>query len=271
MTGVQTCALPISGTDSKLLVTPPSWRADLNHYSDFAEEVARLNGYDQIPLRLPIGKKGATLSTLQKRRRFIANYLASQGFSETYNYPFLSQGFIESLGFTGDRAKTFRIANPMSEDFPVLRTHLLPGLIQTAQRNIGRGNKSVAIFEIGSLFRNIFPLSKLDKISTEKRPNAATIKKIYESVPKQPQMMAAIVAGKLQRDGWQGEGNDFSWNDSIEIIKILLTQMGQKFEILESDFAPWHPGRCAEFRVNGKPVAHAGELHPRVKIGRAHV
>ena len=254
----------ISGTGRNLTITPPSWRFDLVHYSDFAEEVARQIGYEEIPLRLPIGKIGAGLSPLQKRKRMVSSYLANLGFAEVYNYPFTNQSYIESLGFTGDRAKTFKIANPMSEEFPVLRTHLLPGLFQTALRNIGRGQKDVAIFEIGSLFRNLNPLTKQELFPTGKRPSKSQIEKIYQSVPKQHLMMAGVVAGKLMPDGWQGVTVPFDWSDAIEIVKVLLTQMGQEFEIKESDFAPWHPGRCAEFRVNGKPVAHAGELHPRI-------
>ena len=77
-------------------------------------------------------------------------------------------------------------------------------------------------------------------------------------------MMAGVVAGKLMPDGWQGVTVPFDWSDAIEIVKVLLTQMGQEFEIKESDFAPWHPGRCAEIRIGNKPVAHAGEIHPKV-------
>ena len=123
--------------------------------ADFAEEIARLVGYDQIPLRLPAGKFGARLSTTQHRKRQIALMLANQGFTEVINYPFVNQELVDTLGFTGDRAKSFKLANPMSEDFPLLRTHLLPGLLTTLSRNINRGAKNVALFEIGSVFRNI--------------------------------------------------------------------------------------------------------------------
>jgi phenylalanyl-tRNA synthetase beta chain len=245
-------------------VTPPTWRPDLNHFSDFAEEVARLMGYDSLPNTLPVGKAGAGLTTIQRRKRFVSGYLANLGFSEVYNYPFINQEYLESLGFKGDRAKTFKIANPMSEEFPVLRTHLLPGMFQTALRNIGRGQKDVAIFEIGSVFRNLNPAESVPAISTSKRPSAAEIEKIYKSVPKQPMLMCGLVAGKLHSDGWQGSGEKFEWADAIAITSALLDSLGQKYEIVSSDFAPWHPGRCAEFRVNGKPVAHAGEIHPRV-------
>ena len=245
-------------------ITPPTWRPDLIHFSDFAEEVARLIGYDALPNSLPVGKRGAGLNKIQKRRRFVANYLANIGFSEVYNYPFINQEYLEKLGFKGDRAKTFKIANPMSEEFPVLRTHLLPGMFQTAIRNMSRGHKNVAIFEIGTIFRNIEAIKAVPAISTAKRPTPSEIEQIYSSVPKQPLLMCGLVAGKLLSDGWQGSGDKFEWNDAIGITAALLDALGQNYEITASDFAPWHPGRCAEFRVNGRAVAHAGEIHPRV-------
>ena len=247
-----------------LKVTPPSWRFDLSHYSDFAEEVARQLGYEQIPSTLPTGKKGAALSSFQRRKRFTASYLAHLGFNETYNSPFINQTYLESLGFSGDRAKTFKLLNPMSEEFPSLRTHLLPGLFLTAQRNLGRGARDVAIFEIGSVFRNTTQLPKQRVISTDKRPSADELKEIYGGVPKQPVMVCGLVAGKIQKDGWNSKGANFEWGDAIDLIRNLLGEMVNEYEVLPSDFAPWHPGRCAEFRVDGKAVAHAGELHPRV-------
>ena len=258
-----------SGSGKVLKVQPPSWRFDLNHYSDFSEEVARLIGYEKIPNTLPFGKSAAALTPFQKRRRFVANYLASIGFVETYNSPFTNQQFIESLGFEGDRAKTFKIANPLSEEFPVLRTHLLPGLFQTVARNKGRGQKDIAIFEIGSLFRNVTPLKTQPFIGTDKRPNPKTIEEIFKSVPKQPHMVAGLVSGKIHGDGWQGNGELFEWNDAIEIVRRILDALNQKYSIIESNLAPWHPGRCAEFQVDGRPVAHAGEIHPGVinKLG----
>jgi phenylalanyl-tRNA synthetase beta chain len=245
-------------------VAPPTWRPDLVHFSDFAEEVARQIGYDQIPNRLPISKNAGSLTLIQKRKRFIGAYLSSAGFSEVYSSPFQNQSFIESLGFSGDRAKTFKLANPMSEEFPVLRTHLIPGLLQTAVRNIGRGTKDVAIFEIGSIFRNTTNLQTPGDVETSKRPSVEAIKKIYASVPKQPLMMCGFISGRLQHDGWQGSGVSFEWSEAIQVIRNILDSLGMEYEISSSDFAPWHPGRCAEFRVGGKAVAHAGELHPKV-------
>jgi phenylalanyl-tRNA synthetase beta chain len=171
---------------------------------------------------------------------------------------------VDLLGFTGDRAKSFRIANPMSEDFPLLRTHLIPGLLTTLSRNIGRGGKDLALFEIGTVFRNTTPLGKSVLPAISKRPTAKAVSDIYAGVPKQMLFVGAVAAGEKILSNWQGSGQPFIWSDAIAKAVEIVEATGNEFEIVSSDLAPWHPGRCAEIKVDGKPVAHAGELHPRV-------
>ena len=254
----------VAGSGDLLTVEVPTWRPDLINFADFAEEIARLNSYDLIPATLPTGKGGARLNDMQYRKRAVAVSLANQGFTEVINYPFVSQEMVDLLGFTGDRAKSFKIANPMSEEFPLLRTHLLPGLLTTAVRNIGRGSKNLAIFEIGTIFRNTTPLGKAVNPGISKRPSEKVIKDIYDGVPKQMLFVGAVVTGETVLSDWQGPGSKFNWSDAIAKAEEIIESTGNDYEIFSSDLAPWHPGRCAELRVNGKPVAHAGELHPRV-------
>ena len=254
----------VAGSGDLLTVEVPTWRPDLINFADFAEEIARLNSYDLIPATLPTGKGGARLNDMQYRKRAVAISLANQGFTEVINYPFVSQEMVDLLGFTGDRAKSFKIANPMSEEFPLLRTHLLPGLLTTAVRNIGRGSKNLAIFEIGTIFRNTTSLGKAVNPGISKRPSKKVIEDIYDGVPKQMLFVGAVVTGETVLSDWQGSGSKFNWSDAIAKAQEIIESTGNDYEILSSDLAPWHPGRCAELRVNGKPVAHAGELHPRV-------
>ena len=254
----------VAGSGDLLTVEVPTWRPDLINFADFAEEIARLNSYDLIPATLPTGKGGARLNDMQYRKRAVAISLANQGFTEVINYPFVSQEMVDLLGFTGDRAKSFKIANPMSEEFPLLRTHLLPGLLTTAVRNIGRGSKNLAIFEIGTIFRNTTSLGKAVNPGISKRPSEKVIKDIYDGVPKQMLFVGAVVTGETILSDWQGSGSKFNWSDAIAKAQEIIESTGNDYEIFSSDLAPWHPGRCAELRVNGKPVAHAGELHPRV-------
>lgn len=250
--------------DADFKVDPPSWRWDLTQPADFVEEVARMIGYDKIPSILPPRPLHASLTPVQKRRRAIAASLAAQGLSEVQTFPFTSDALIASMGYVGERAATYRLVNPMSEDLPVLRTHLLPGLAQVAQRNIGRGAKDIAIFEIGSIFRNSQKLIPAISPDLAKKPTDKTIAEIYASVPVQHLHLGAILAGKIERESWRGKARSFDLNDAIAHVERILELSNLTFSLKRSDFAPWHPGRCVEFIIDGRPVAHAGELHPRV-------
>ena len=245
-------------------VDPPSWRADLLQPADFVEEVARMVGYDKIPSILPPRPKHASLTPTQKRRRAIATMLASRGFAEVQTFPFTNQQTIDAMGFVGERAATYRIANPMSEEFPLMRVHLVPGLIEVAQRNISRGAKDFAIFEMGSIFRSSQKLVPAISPELGKRPEQSIIDAITASVPPQAYHVAGLLVGKVESSDWQGPARSYTWQDAIAYAQEILQLCNLEWSIKRSDFAPWHPGRCAELIVDGKAVAHAGELHPRI-------
>jgi phenylalanyl-tRNA synthetase beta chain len=245
-------------------VTPPSWRSDLQQPWDLAEEVARMIGYDKIPSILPPRPKHARLTPAQKRKRSISLFLADRGFAEVQTFPFTHPDTIKSMGYVGERAATYQLANPMSEDAPVLRTHLLPGLIEVAARNISRGAKDFTIFEMGSIFRNSQALVDAVTPKLDKKPSEKELDKLFASVPPQPIHVGALLVGKNEVEDWQGKARPYTWSDAISYAEQILELCNLQWTIKRSDFAPWHPGRCAELVVEGKPVAHAGELHPRV-------
>jgi len=245
-------------------VDPPSWRSDLLTPSDLAEEVARMIGYDKIPSVLPPRPLHASLTPTQKRRRVIAIALANRGFAEVQTFPFTNQTTIDSMGFVGERAATYRVANPLSEEFPLMRVHLVPGLIEVAQRNISRGAKDFAIFEMGSIFRSSQKLVTAISPVATKRPEAKIIDAIIASVPPQAFHVAGLLVGKSEQEDWQGAARPFTWQDAIAYAQDILQICNLRWTVQRSDFAPWHPGRCAELLVDGKAVAHAGELHPRI-------
>ena len=245
-------------------VCPPDWRSDLLTPSDLAEEVARMIGYEKIPSILPPRPKHASLTPTQKRRRAIANMLASRGLAEVQTFPFTNQETIDQMGFVGERAATYRIANPMSEENPLMRVHLIPGLVEVAARNISRGAKDFAIFEMGSIFRSAQKLIPAVSPDFLKRPDEKTIKQIYQSVPPQAFHVAGLLVGKAENEDWQGKARAYTWQDAIAFAEEILDLCNLKYSIKRSDFAPWHPGRCAELIVDGRAVAHAGEVHPRI-------
>jgi len=250
--------------EKKWMINPPSWRPDLMNTSDIAEEVARIIGYESIPSILPNRPLHASLTPIQKRRRVIAQYLANRGFAEVLSFPFTNQKTIDDMGFVGPRAATYALANPMSDENPLLRVHLIPGLIEVAARNIGRGAKSFAIFEMGSIFRSSQKLETLINPDIAKRPSADVISKILTSVPEQTEMVSGLLVGKKEEDSWQGKSSDYGWQDAVAFAQEILVLAHLEYEIRRSDLAPWHPGRCAELIVDGKVVAHAGEIHPRI-------
>ena len=245
-------------------VNPPSWRADLLGQADFTEEVARMVGFDKIPSILPPRPKHASLTHSQKRRRAVSMMLASRGLAEVQTFPFTNQETIEALGFLGERASTYRIANPMSEEFPLLRVHMVPGLLEVAQRNISRGAKDFAIFEMGSIFRGVQKLVPMISPVLGQKPSSEEIASIYASLPPQAFHVAGLLVGKVENEDWQGKPRSYTWQDAIAFAQEVLQLCNHTWTIKRSDIAPWHPGRCAELLIDGKPVAHAGELHPRI-------
>lgn len=250
--------------EKSFTIDPPSWRADLLTAADFTEEVARMIGYDKIPSVLPPRPLHATLTPTQKRRRAVATMLASRGLAEVQTFPFTNQATIDAMGFVGERAATYKVANPMSEEFPLMRVHLVPGLIEVAQRNISRGAKDFAIFEMGSIFRSSQKLVPAISPDLSKRPDQEIIDEIFASVPTQGYHVAGLLVGKIENENWQGKARAYNWQDAIAFAQDVLQLCNLEWIVARSDLAPWHPGRCAELIVNGKAVAHAGELHPRI-------
>lgn len=251
-------------TGANWRITPPSWRSDLTMKADLAEEVARIEGYEKIPSVLPTSPLSRGLTPLQKRRRRIAQFLADRGLLEVQNYPFIGPETIELMGFAGARARTYKIANPISEKEPLLRPHMVPGLIETAVRNMGRGQKSMGLFEIGSVFRAPETIPAPPDLGTQRRPSSDEIAALYASVPAQMLVVGILLLGDTERDSWLGKGRKYGWHDAIALAQDIIELTGNTSTVHRSDFTPWHPGRCAEVRVGDFAAAHVGELHPRI-------
>ncbi|MGB9377054.1 MAG: phenylalanine--tRNA ligase subunit beta, partial [Mycobacteriales bacterium] len=143
----------VSG-DDLLAVTAPSWRPDLVDPYDLVEEVARLEGFDEVPSVLPATPAARGLSAAQRRRRTISRSLAAAGYVEVQSYPFQDAAVLDALGVPGDddRRRLVPLANPLSDQAPFLRSALLPPLLQALRRNLSRGSADLALYEIGPVF-----------------------------------------------------------------------------------------------------------------------
>ena len=255
-----------------LAVMPPSWRPDLQHPWDLAEEVIRLEGYENVPVRTPRAAAGRGLTERQRLRRTTSRSLAWSGYVEVLSQPFSSAADFDRLLLPGDdpRRRATVIANPLNDDEPLLRTMVLPGLLRVAVRNIGRGFADIGLFETGRVFLQhqggprIAPILRVNR-----GPTVAEVATLEAALPDQPLHIAAVVAGERELGGWWGAGRQACWEDAVEAARQVLRDNRVPFRIRADRTAPWHPGRCAALFVQAEEgqdwlAGYAGELHPRV-------
>jgi len=255
-----------------LMVLPPSWRPDLVGPSDLAEEVIRLEGYENIPARMPRAPAGRGLTAPQRLRRSVGRTLADVGYVEVLSQPFVSTADFDRLQLPADdpRRTAVRLANPLTEEEPLLRTTLLPGLMRVLARNVGRGFADVALYEMGLVFRprpgspGTAPILRVDR-----GPTAAEVASLEQGLPAQPLRLGVVLAGKRELAGWWGDGRPAEWQDAIEAVREVLRASRLPYRVEADQHAPWHPGRCAAIFITDEQgqerlAGHAGELHPRV-------
>ena len=188
------------------------------------------------------------------------------GVNEVLNYPFMSLIQIDSLGVSNkdQRHNLVRLANPLSEDAPYLRTTLIPGLLEALSRNISRGADNISMFEQGSVYFK--PVSKKGTAKPKllKRPSNKEIDNLNSILPSQPKMIAAIFSGEKYQAGWWQNSQKFNWNDPVEMVVKLCAEYGIKVNLKNVKFPPFHPGRCAEITSGNIVIGYAGEFNPSI-------
>lgn len=262
---LQEVGCDVYGQD-ELIVTVPSWRPDLQDINDLAEEVIRLEGYENLPSTLPRPPAGRGLTHRQRLHRRAGRALAGAGYVEAPNYPFVSEQVFDQLGLeAGDPARrVVRLTNPLNDEEPALRTSLLPGLLGALRRNDGRGSHDLALFETGLVFLPRSEQRVAAVLPVDRRPTDAEIAELDAALPEQPRHVAAVLAGAREQAGWWGKGRPADWADAVEAGRLVAREAGVELVVRGGQYGPWHPGRCAEFVVGDTVVGHAGELHPRV-------
>ncbi len=254
----------VSG-DALLSVVPPPWRPDLHDPYDLVEEVVRLVGYDQVPSVLPTPPAGRGLTREQRLRRRIGRTLASVGCVEVVSFPFVGDDTFDALGLPDDDVlrHAVRLSNPLSAEKPLYTTTLLPGLLDSAARNLGRGAAGVALFETGTV---AFPVDRgpAPVYGVEWRPTEAELGKLFDALPLQPLFLAGVLSGERERVGWWGAGRAADWSDALEVVRAVAAELAVEIRVEAAERMPWHPSRCARVFVGDQELGHAGELHPRV-------
>jgi phenylalanyl-tRNA synthetase beta chain len=214
---------------------------------------------------LPTPPGGRGLTREQRLRRRIGRTLARLGCVEVITFPFVGDDTFDALGLPADDVlrHAVRLSNPLSAEKPLYTTTLLPGVLDAAARNLGRGAPGVSLVETGTV---AFPADRgpAPVYGVDWRPSAAELDKLFEAIPAQPLFLAAVLSGERDPAGWWGGGRTADWSDAIELVRALGRELGVELRVEPADRMPWHPSRCARFHVGDEELGHAGELHPRV-------
>ena len=255
----------LSGTDP-LQVTPPSWRSDLIGVAELVEEVARFTGYDNIPSVLPVAREGNGLTAKQRLRRKISKSLAYGGMVEVLNYPFIGPADHDAQRIPADdwRRKSVSLLNPLSAEQAEMRTSLLGPLLTAAQRNVGRGQRDLAIYEMGLVTLPSASGEAAGQPGIDRRPTDEQLAQIDAAIPQQFESAAGVLVGQRLASGALTAGRAVSWADAIAIARGIGATAGVELTVRAEEKAPWHPGRCAALLIDGEVLGYAGELHPKV-------
>ena len=235
--------------DDILVVDAPTFRVDVEKPVDLMEEVARRYGYNHIPTTFPqILPERALDTTALDLRKTIKIIMKGFGFSEAVNYSFIGHQSCHLLQLPDDdtRQQAVKILNPLTDDQAVMRTTLLPGLLQTMHRNLSRQMNDFRLFEIGNIF----------------------IHKTPDDLPEEIEMMAGLWTGYRTPVSWHDTGTPCDFYDLkgvVEGIFTLLNVDGVVFSRLDPEKC-WYtrPGQTAQIKVNQTEIGLIGEIHPKV-------
>ena len=214
------------------IVTVPSWRGDIEHYSDLAEEVARLYGYNDIA---PTMLKGETtmgaLTEKQSMERQVAAQCRALGFSEIYTYSFISPSAYDRIRLPADSPlrNSVKILNPLGEDTSVMRTTTLPSMLDILSRNNSYRNENVRLYELARIYRNC-----------------------GEDLPDERVIITLGAYGDIDFFGLKGCVESILRDMRIENVRFTA----------DSDNPSYHPGRCAAITCGDRTLGVMGQLHP---------
>ena len=236
--------------EGEFVVTPPSFRGDLTREIDLIEEIARVNGYNEIPPTLPFLTPPSRRDEKAERvDDLIRDVFLGLGYLEVINYSFTSPDSGHKLGFPEDHEswRFVRIANPLTEDSSVLRTNLVYGLLESMGRNINVGNTDLKFFEMGNIFLHV----NEDKLPWER----------YR--------IAGLLTGARYDRSWHYKDMLSDFYDIKGCLETLFATLGiERPRFVPTQGVPFlHPGRAAEIFLGDKPAGVMGEVHPDVLAG----
>ena len=230
-----------------LQVKVPSFRPDIEREVDLIEEIARLYGYDQIPVTMPIGTVDAHLPPLrQLLQKSLRQSMVTAGFSEAINYSFVAADSVQKIGITTEdrRSVQVKILNPLSEDQSVMRTSLVPSLLETVSRNLNYRSSDLRLFEL----RPVFLAQESDSQCLEQLS------------------LTAVMSGQREPEGWSQSSAPVDFYDLKGVVEEILANLNIYNVSFDSDMSqPYlHPGKSCRLMSGKLLLGFLGELHPEV-------
>lgn len=234
--------------NDEITVKVPSWRNDVTCMADISEEIARLHGFDKIKSTLPNGvSMQGTQSAKQTFIDKVKASLSSQGLYETISFALTNEETLNKLNIPQDSPlrKAVPIMNPLSDEYPLVRTTLLSSIFDNLARNLARKNDDVALFEVGSVFF----------------PKALPVTELPDEVVK----IAGAITGRRNAQGWNQTNDMVDFYDAKGIIEELLANLRvTRYTVETGTHYAMHPGKTALFKKGRDVIATVGEVHPAV-------
>jgi len=236
----------VTDAGNDMMVEVPTRRGDIAVEIDLIEEVARLYGYNNIPTTLPEGASTQGRKTIvQAATDQVIDVMVNCGLYEIVTLSFMNPRVFDLLGLPADHSlrNAVTVKNPLSEEQRVLRTTLLPGLLDIMARNTSRKNKDLAFFEVGRSFKPV----------------------AGEQLPRETLTLAVGVMGETT-GGWATKPQDMDFYYLKGIVETLFATLNiEDYSLVpETDFSSFHPGRTARIELAGWNVGVIGEMHPTV-------
>ena len=234
--------------DGSLDVAPPSYRVDIEREIDLVEEIARLNGFDKIPATLPIARIASDRpSRHQQLEKIVRNILVDHGMNEIINFSFTDPGAAGKLMLAADdpRHAAIKLCNPLVDEQSVMRTSLLPGLLETVARNINFRSLDLKLFEMRRVY---LPVDG-------------------ENMPHEPLYIVGALCGSRDGDVWNRPNELIDFYDAKGVVESLLgiLAVGGVTWLSEGVDAYYHPGKSCRVMVGREQIGSVGELHPTVQ------
>ncbi|MDY6857139.1 MAG: phenylalanine--tRNA ligase subunit beta [Thermodesulfobacteriota bacterium] len=225
----------------------PSFRTDLNREIDLVEEVARLDGYDNIPTTTPMARVASSkIGSAQVLEKNIKDIFSLMGFYEVVNYSFISPAWIAILNVSPDHYynKYIHIKNPLREDQSIMRTTLIPGILKTMQTNIFNNNLNLKLFEVGTVF----------------------YLKREEKLPREKKMLSGLATGLRYGESWNVPGDEIDFFDLKGSVENLFKGLNiRDYNFLAAFDIPYlHPGKSSIITIENSNIGLLGEVRSEV-------